>query len=207
MGALLTDVKRDYIRSLRRRLDTSPEQAKELRAVLDELEKQALAWVEGEGDIVGVTELSWSAEMRYKDQAYDLDVPIPSEVRQSLAGDNLAELFHQAHQRVYGFPDRESPVELTAMRTRVIGRVPAIRMPEVESSTEPPRPIGSRKVYSGRGWRDVLVYERGCLRAGQHFAGPAIVEQEDTTTVILAGWGAEVDSFGMLNIHRSEGAH
>ncbi len=206
MGALLTDVKRDYIRSLRRRLDTSPEQAKELRAVFDELEKQALAWVEGEGDIVGVTELSWSAEMRYKDQAYDLNVPIPSEVRQSLAGDNLAELFHLAHQKVYGFPDRESPVELTAMRTRVIGRVPAIRLPEVESSTEPPRPIGSRKVYCGRGWRDVLVYERAFLRSGQYFAGPAIVEQEDTTTVILAGWGAEVDSFGMLNIHRLDDA-
>ena len=206
MGALLTDVKRDYVRSLHRRLDTGPELAGELRGAFDDLEKEGLDWIDGEGDIVEETELSWSAEMRYKDQAYDLDVPIPREVRQTLAGDTLAELFHQAHQRVYGFPDKESPVELTALRTRVVGRVPAIDLPKVESSTEPPRPIGSRKVYSGRMWRDVLVYERASLRAGQRFAGPAIVEQEDTTTVILPGWGAEVESFGILNIHRLDAA-
>lgn len=202
MGALLADVKRDYIRSLRRQLDSSAELASELRRVFEDSEGEALSWLESEGDIVGDSALSWSAEMRYKNQAYDLNVAIPADIRESMAGEALADLFHEEHERIYGFPDTDSPVELTALRTRVIGKVPAVEFPPLEHSAEAPSPARSRRIFHNAAWHEVPVFDRVSLYAGQRIPGPAIVEQEDTTTVILPQWSTTVDDIGNLIVER-----
>ena len=60
-----------------------------------------------------------------------------------------------------------------------------------------PRPIKRRPVYFG-GWHDSAVYAREDLAPGMQFDGPAIVEQNDTTTVVEPGMVTRVDAFGDL---------
>jgi N-methylhydantoinase A/oxoprolinase/acetone carboxylase beta subunit len=51
---------------------------------------------------------------------------------------------------------------------------------------------------------DTTIYDRDKLGIGAHFAGPAIVEQFDATTVVPPGWRASVDRFANLILERSE---
>jgi N-methylhydantoinase A len=65
-------------------------------------------------------------------------------------------------------------------------------------------PRSHRLVFLAGAWRDAAVHDRHTLLAGQSFAGPAIVDQEDTTVVILPGWTAKLDVSGNLHLTRSE---
>jgi len=66
-------------------------------------------------------------------------------------------------------------------------------------------PVSRRPVVFERGSDavDVPVYRRQDLGVGAEFAGPAIVEERETTTVIRPGWRAEVTSDGSLVATRS----
>ena len=102
--------------------------------------------------------------------------------------------------------DIELP-EMTAMlvnlRTTVIGRrAPvdlAIFAPAIDRSGAP-QPSGARQVRFNRGWFDTAIFERASLGRGAELAGPAIVEQPDTTVVIDPGATAVVDGLGNLVI-------
>jgi N-methylhydantoinase A len=101
--------------------------------------------------------------------------------------------------------DIELP-EMTAMlanlRTTVIGqRAPvdlAIFAPADEAGA--PKPTGLRQVRFNGGWYDPRIFDRACLGKGAILAGPAIVEQPDTTVVIDPGATAAVDGLGNLMI-------
>jgi N-methylhydantoinase A len=106
--------------------------------------------------------------------------------------------------------DVELP-EMTAMlvnlRTTVIGRrAPvdlAIFAPAIDRSGAP-QPSGARQVRFNRGWFDTAIFDRASLGRGAELAGPAIVEQPDTTVVIDPGATAVVD--GLSNLVISVGA-
>ena len=63
--------------------------------------------------------------------------------------------------------------------------------------------VGEKAVWFGERTERTLQYERGKLRPGHQFGGPAIVFQYDTTTVIPPGWAANVDEYGNLILSRS----
>jgi N-methylhydantoinase A len=62
--------------------------------------------------------------------------------------------------------------------------------------------VGCRPIHYRRQRHDAAVYHRRDLLAGHHVDGPAIVEQEDTTTLVPAGFRAVVDPFGNLVIEK-----
>lgn len=200
MGAILADIKRDYVRTVRRRVDGA------LAGYLDELlaamARDAKAWLDREGAIVGETVMRCSADMRYGGQAYELPVALPD----AMKGVDVAavgELFHQAHERVYGFRDASSPIEITTLRLGIVGKVPPVESPRDASASGAPKAHARRKVFHRGGWVEASVYRRGELHPGQAFAGPALVEQEDTTTWVLPGWRVNVDAAGNLHVARA----
>jgi N-methylhydantoinase A len=65
------------------------------------------------------------------------------------------------------------------------------------TTTKTPTPIKRRPVYFG-GWHDAAIYARRDLLPGMSFEGPAIVEQDDTTTVVEPGMVTRVDAYGNL---------
>jgi N-methylhydantoinase A len=83
-------------------------------------------------------------------------------------------------------------------------------MPVLEETTDDAESArtGSRKAYFATAAEapiEVPVYSRERLRAGQHFAGPAIVEQYDSTTVVCPEQVATVDGYGNLVITMKKG--
>jgi N-methylhydantoinase A len=207
LGAILADVRRDYIRTIRRPI--GPAAGREdgwadIVAVIDGLEKEARAWVASEGEIVGEHEMLVSFSLRYQGQAYELAVGIPPGERDGLSARQVCDLFHAEHDRLYGFCDLAVPVETATARLGVVGKVPPVELPQAAPGQ--PKPQRFRPLWHGGHRISAAVFQRTELGAGALIHGPAIVEQLDTTTFILPGWLARADRLGALHLTREVGA-
>lgn len=202
LGAILADVKRDFVRSLRiRLLPESAAATAKLHAALAELSAEARGWVAEEAQALRGHSLSATTEMRYAGQSFELTVDWDAATFAAPTPAAIAELFHRVHEGVYGFRDTASAVEVTALRVRVTGHVEPIDQPDAAPLPAAAQ-AGVRRVFDGEAWRDWPVWQRAALGAGARVEGPAIIEQEDSTLVLLAGWRAEVDSRGNLEMRR-----
>jgi len=198
MGAILSDVRRDYIRSVRLLLDGASAEAT-LAETFRALEREAQDWIAAEGDILDGTDFSATADMRYKGQSWELRVNLTEALRLKPDPQALSDLFHREHERIYAFQDRETVVEVTTVRLQVRGRMPAVVLPELAKGTAP-KAAATRRVFQGGRYRDLPVFDRRSLGEGSAIQGPAIVEQEDSTSWILEGWRATVDRIGNLMV-------
>ena len=199
MGAILTDVKRDYVHSQVLRFDGGERTAGKLDAIFRDLEANAAAWIETEGALLGTPEFTAQADMRYTGEAFELPIPIPDDLRRRPEAEGISELFHREHEKIYDFRDLESDVEITTVRIRVTGRLPPISLPRVGEGRGV-EPIGRRRIFHAGTYHEAPVYWRPDLGLGDEIAGPAIIEQEDSTTWILPGWRGRVDTIGNLLI-------
>ena len=99
--------------------------------------------------------------------------------------------FHREHDREYGFKAESEPVEIVALRLSAIGRIPKPAVPEIATDEQGLHSAmkSPRRVYfeESGGFVECQRYDRYRLGAGQVIAGPAIVEEVDSTTVIHPG--------------------
>ena len=133
-----------------------------------------------------------------------MTTPLSPEDR--LSASALSNAFHELHHQRYGFHDEDSAVELTTLRLSITAALPPlpplrIAAPDVVPQAE------QRTVWLNERWQQASVWQRTSLQAGQTLIGPALVEQDDTTIVVLGGWQATTDTQGNLLIERlPEGA-
>ena len=147
--------------------------------------------------------MAYAADMRYVGQAYELEVTIAAPMTVDRVPEAVA-AFHVVHERVYGYARAEQPVEFVnfrAVHTYPLPR-PVVRPSAQAHGTLDDARIGERRAYFGR-FVATSIYERGRLPLGARIAGPAIVEQLDTTTVIPPGVTAVVDDAGNLRLEAS----
>lgn len=202
LGAILADVRREYVRQARITTDRDGAHWPAIQALLAEMEGEALSWVAEEGDVIGSHELRLTCDMRYPGQAFELPIEVPDYSLDRLGPSDLIDLFNAEHDRLYGFVEDESAVQVTTLRLSVVGKVDQIHIPKADPG-ELPAPRAVRRVHH-HDWRDVPVYDRAAVGGGATLDGPAIVEQPDTTVLILPGWRAVSDPLGNLMIRRIE---
>ena len=174
-----------------------------MQRALDELDAQGRETMRAERVPPEAVEVAGSADMRYVGQAYELSVPLPAAITPA-AIPHLVAAFHAAHQRVYHHHRVADPVEVVNLR--VVHRYP-LPVPRLARATPPGGSAAAarkatRRVYFDGAWRESPIYERGRLPVGEPVAGPAVVEQADTTTVVPPGWAAARDPAGTLVIRR-----
>ncbi|MGH7264563.1 MAG: hydantoinase/oxoprolinase family protein [Candidatus Rokuibacteriota bacterium] len=201
LGAMSADVKSDYIKTLHRRLGTMT--GKLLAAECHELGARAMLWLEEEAPAVRSSALRYSADLRYVGQAFQIEVPIDPAWLEDGSPERLREAFHALHDRLYAHADRAADVEVIDLRATITGVLPKPDLRRLPAGSGPAKPVERRPVHHHRRRHDAAVYRRADLLAGQALDGPAIVEQDDTTTVVPAGFRAEVDAFGNLVIRGS----
>jgi N-methylhydantoinase A len=198
LGAMAADVKSDYIKTLHRRLSATS--GKLLAAECAELEVRARRWLTEEAPEVGASAIAYGAELRYVGQAFQVEVPIDPTWLSEATTDRLRAAFHDLHERLYAHADRAADVELIDLRATITGVTPKPALRPVPAGSGAAKPAGRRAIHYRRQRYEAAVYLRDDLRAGQHLDGPAIVEQEDTTTLVPAGFRAAVDPLGNLVI-------
>ena len=195
-GLLGTEVRNDYARTS---LQKPPDyDLGVVAAVYADLEGQARAWLATEGVAPAGRRITRLADLRYRHQGFELTVPW---LERDLAVDLLVARFHERHRQLYTYALPDAPVEIVTLRVAAAGRVRRFTLPSLDRRRAPrPRAARRRVYFAGAGWRVTPCIEREQLGVGAVVAGPAIVEQLDTTTVVPPGQRATVDRVGNLVI-------
>jgi N-methylhydantoinase A/oxoprolinase/acetone carboxylase beta subunit len=201
VGLLTTDLKYDAVRTefqVSDRIDlarldrdlSEMERGLADQFVADGLAPSAVAYVRG-------------ADLRYVGQGYELRVPVPAGDLDEAALAGIFEAFHRLHEAEYGHAFPSSAIEIVNVRVTGIGRMPKIDRPSVPHGRSLAEALArhGKCVFRTGGKLEALetaFYHRDRLPLEEAFAGPAIVLQMDSTTVVPPGWTAVADRNGNL---------
>jgi N-methylhydantoinase A len=199
IGDLVADFRDEFAQTYIRVLgDADPG---EVGSILEALGERARTWLDGEGIPEDARSITYTADMRYHRQGYEIPVAIdPQEVR---AGglDALEERFNVLHEQLYGFRMPGTASEIVNLRAIGSGAVPKPELPVGSpGDADASGAVAEEHEIVFRGERlATKIYDRAKLAPGNRFDGPAIVTEFDSTTVVLPGYAAEVDvNFNIL---------
>jgi N-methylhydantoinase A len=184
VGILLADAVRDFSRTVMPASDAN------LEGLFLELEERGRAEFFAEG-LDGVVQRS--VDLRYRGQGYELNIPF---------GTDMVEAFHNLHRQRYGFADESRAVEVVNLRVRMVEKSEAIEFArhELEEGDGRQAVTATRDVWFDDRRLSTPVYSRERLRPGDAFAGPAIVIEYSSATILPPGDRLRVDALENLII-------
>ena len=154
--------------------------------------------------LAGTAKLSFSLEMRYVGQAFEISVPLANNAHQQLSIDELLAAFRQAHQRIFEF-DKGEHGQCEVVSFRVGGAIPPPVLPTFNESREESESTS----------KALTVLEHGEQKQGQRWqrrhlsqqalSGPALVEDKTSTLYLPEGWQLNVDEHSNLIVQRTKG--
>lgn len=188
VGILLADTVREYSRTVMQSVDAS------LEMFFAELESTGADDFRREG-LEGASHRS--ADLRFRGQGYELNIPYSP---------RMAADFHEQHRKRYGFADPLRPIEVVNVRVRMVS--PAEPFPQTREALRDGNGskamTNSRPVWFNGAFVPTCVYDRDLLVPGDHIAGPAIVTEYSSATILPPGHRLHVDELRNLVIEVHE---
>jgi N-methylhydantoinase A len=199
LGLLLADFRHDALHSVAARLESVD--PAELLAAWAAMESAATAELRAQGVQPAALRFQRRAELRYAHEVSDISVEVPRDVDAAALRALLEARFVAEHETEYGF-SRDEPVQVSSLRVRASAPGLALGFADLAAAwraeaADPPAPV-RRPAYFGRrhGLLEAAVTTRHGV--GSSLAGPAIVDEPDSTTVVPPGWTASVDESGTM---------
>jgi N-methylhydantoinase A len=198
LGGLIADLKNDFIKTVY--LDLAPGTDEVIRSDFAALRERALKWLREDQGYKGEYALSYSAEMRYRGQSFEIDTALNEAAIEAGDIEALGRAFHAEHERIYGHSDPHAPMQVVTVRLVISGKTKKPEIPKRDLQPGPAERAGEIEVYLDGRSRMVGLYHRKTLVAGQTLDGPAVVAQDDCTTIVPPGFTLAVDAYGNLRI-------
>jgi N-methylhydantoinase A len=127
---------------------------------------------------------------------------MPAEVGDEPARAEIKRLFDEAHDLRYSHSAPEESADIVSLRVSAIGRLGKPQIPRILQGEKTPPPNARRGVravsFEGAAAVEATVYDRSRLLQGNVIAGPAIIEEVASTTVVEPGDAVTVNEFGYL---------
>ena len=197
VGCITADIRHDYVNTVNAPLAEADMAA--VRAILERQAADGRATIAREEVAVGGVHCLHSADMQFEGQTHLLTVSVdgPAVTREA-----LQQAFEAAYWERFAVALETIRPVLVNLHTAVIGARPPVPLAalagaEPAASLDGAR-IAQRRVWFPSGWEETPVYDRERLPAGARFAGPAIVQQTDCTSVVEPGNRASLDAIGNL---------
>ena len=202
-GLLTGDVRYDYQRTLSEPLGEAGGDA--VAEQFDALEREGREQLERDGIDSDQWSFERSLDCLYEGQGYELNVPFDG--TDGEWRERHRERFERAHEAEYGHYFEADPVELLNLRVTAVGEIAAYDPATVPSGGDPEEAkTGESAVWFGGSAapRELTVprYDREGLRRGHEIAGPAIVDEFDSTVVVPPDWTATVRAGGAVEVTR-----
>ncbi|RUM98268.1 hydantoinase/oxoprolinase family protein [Pseudaminobacter arsenicus] len=203
MGAARSDIHGDFLRPIYQEVEIiDPTQ---FASQLDSISRDARDWLGEEVEGLPVTgmNITYSLDMRYEGQGFDVAVDIDRETLERFDRSVLLKRFHDAHQAEFGYASESARVWIKELRAHAVGYL--AKTVHAHKGAEAAQPCAPRaRTIRLRGAAvHASVYSRENLEIGSRLEGPAIIEQMDTTTLIPDGWICECHQSGALVLHRA----
>ena len=196
-GMLLTDISFDFVRSeLAEAGDRAWARVCEL---FEAMAAEAQSWLERERVAPENRSFRRAIDARFQGQNFEVRVAVDAEG----SFERFVRDFHAAHEREYGYDVSDRAIEIVNCRLQALGRVPKAPLRRHDGRETPVRlHKGRRAIYHGAraGWIETPVFARDALPAGGEIAGPAVIEEMSSTTLLAPSQRACVDAFGNLVI-------
>ncbi len=190
-GMLASPVTREAARTLLLSSDDS-QTTGTVRAVLEELEREAREEMLAEGSPAEELEVEHWVDARYAGQSFELRVPASEWVG----------AFHSAHEDRYGYRRGDTPVEAVTVRAVVPAPPLPLVIPELAEAETPPPTESCTVVYAGHPLEATRVWRRD-LASGHRLEGPLVVQEYSGTTWVPPRWSVEVDGRGSMLLTQS----
>jgi N-methylhydantoinase A len=173
----------------------------DVRRVLAELDHACAALMAEEAIGSLPTSIHYSADVWYVGQSYHLEVPLAADAPDALH--RLYRDFLLLHDRIYGHAT-EQPAAIVNLRTvhRAGGSDHLDEGTYRPLDADPEKPRRAIRVAGAHSSLPAAIYHRPAMPAGLTFSGPAIVEQDDTTTLVEPGWRGTILDNGNLMLTR-----
>jgi N-methylhydantoinase A len=194
-GTLVTSLRLDLVRSDLARIRNLDWERVE--RILGELACEASAALIAAGCSAGSIALIFGADLRYFGQQSELFIALDADPRLHRDAARIERAFEDGYRKLYGVNPSHVPIELVTWRITARGPVIPFNRAIVLPS-EPGCARTSRRVDAWSEDAATPVYDRKVLAAGQIIAGPAIIEERETTTAIPPGWSATIDQVGCI---------
>ena len=171
----------------------------EVRAIFADLEQRSVSRLTSWFDGKVATERS--AEMRYGEQIFEIDVSLDGlDWDSEEIVDRIEELFHRRHEELYTYSSPDQEVVFVNARVAAVGVIPDLgQVVRGQTNSKSCKPKGVRQAFFGK-WCDVRVFAAEELRPGNEIEGPAIIEAETTTVIINKSDRVFVNELGWLDI-------
>ena len=116
--------------------------------------------------------------------------------------------FERRYRAQYGFLMPGKPLVIEAIAVEAIGRAQAVEdtQPEFAPRPGPLAPLAATRIYTEGAFHDTQVFDRDAMRPGDAVTGPAVIREENATTVVEPGWRALFTARGDLVLERHEAA-
>ena len=202
IGFLRAPIAYEVVRS--RYLRLSAYDADVVNGVFAEMQAEAEAVVTAAVPAGKLTEKR-VAYMRYLGQGHEIPVPMPDQPLAETDGERLSRAFADAYTRLYGRTIPDLDIEVLSWTLELSAPAAAApAMAPVSESAQAAQPIGRRAVFDASlaSRVEAIVYRRGDLAPGASLAGPALIVEPQTTTVVSAAFDAVVDDLGYIRLTR-----
>ncbi|UMA65922.1 hydantoinase/oxoprolinase family protein [Roseivivax marinus] len=208
MGCVIADMRQDFVQTINSTVDDLDTAA--LSRFMQDHVNTGTAMLEATETRFEARETVFELDMAYVGQTHTVSVPIPVEVRNGKVhapnAKQVAEAFDDAYNTAYGRLLPNGTRRVMNLRSAVIGKRPKFDLTTLAPSGGSVEDAlkGSRRVHFGDDWHDTAIYDRLALPVGAEVAGPAILEQADTTVLIEPDLTGRVDAFGNTIITRKD---
>ena len=197
LGCVIADMRHDFVRTVNRVLD---------QIDMASLAQQAKDSAEEGGKLLDAAGVGFasrsvrlSLDMHYLGQTHTLSVPLEAN---EFTTKGVMAAFERAYEAAFGRTLKGVAAKVLNLRVAAIGHRPKFDLRTMApTSTTMPTPR-HREVWMEGAWHKTAIYPRMELPVGAKIAGPAILEQPDTTILVEPGFAAQVDAFGNLVIER-----
>lgn len=205
-GALSADFIHDEIKTKQALLNEFS--MEEINETFSSLQTKAKAWlIQQDPSVLEREELFLSIDARYVNQSYDLDLAIPLTWLDEDNNEQFIESFHKLHLQVYGHNNVNDEIEVINFKVRIVGYTKKPVFQELVGSqhvNSTLNEVEEREVMIRQTKYMAKVYIRAELTTQSIIQGPAIVEQEDSTILVLPNWYGEINNDGDLILQRNK---
>ncbi|MCR9125168.1 MAG: hydantoinase/oxoprolinase family protein [Rhodobacteraceae bacterium] len=205
MGCVIADMRQDFVQTVNAAADQVDEAA--LGVLMQRHMGQGMAMLDAARARFEARDTVFELDMSYAGQTHTVAVPLPVEIAAGVVTPptraEIAEAFDRAYHAAYGRLLKNGLRRVINLRSAVIGRRPKFDLASLAPTATGPAEAArraTRRVHFGDSWHDTGIYARLDLPVGAVIAGPAILEQMDTTILIEPHLQGTVDRFGNIII-------
>jgi 5-oxoprolinase (ATP-hydrolysing) len=171
----------------------------------EQLAESARSELQSQGIAAGRVTLQRTLQLKYDGTDTTLEIPFAETLADAVAAvPALVAEFERRYRAHYGFlmPERALVIEAIAVEAIGASRAGEERAPAFAARPGPLAPARPSRVFTGGAWHDAPLYARSTLRPGDRIRGPAVIAEQNATTVVEPGWQATLTPRDHLVLER-----